>query len=151
VDICLDAGAAFLDTANNYSNGLAEEILGEALAGRRDRVLLATKATSPIGPGPNEGGSSRLHLLRCVDDSLRRLRTDWLDVLYMHEFDGTTRVEEVLRTLDDLVGAGKVRYVAASNFSGWALMKSLAASDRHGWARYAAHQVSYSLAERAAA
>ncbi len=148
VDLCLDAGVTMFDTADVYSTGRSEEILGEALGGRRDDVLLASKVTSPMGEGPNESGSSRFHVVRAVEDSLRRLRTDHVDLLYMHEFDATTRVEEVVRTLDDLVTSGKVRYVAASNFSAWQLMKSLAVADRHGWARYVAHQVSYSLAVR---
>jgi aryl-alcohol dehydrogenase-like predicted oxidoreductase len=148
VDVCLEAGLTMFDTANSYSNGLSEEILGAALEGRRDAVLVATKATTPIGAGPNDGGSTRQHVTRAVEDSLRRLRTDHLDLLYLHEFDATTPVEEAVRVLDDLVTAGKVRYVAASNFSGWQLMKSLAVADRYGWVRYAAHQVSYSLATR---
>jgi aryl-alcohol dehydrogenase-like predicted oxidoreductase len=148
VDICFDAGVTMFDTANSYSRGVSEEILGKALRGRRDDILIATKATTPMGDSPNEGGSSRLHVLRAVEDSLKRLGTDHIDVLYMHEFDATTPVEEVAQTLDSLVSAGKVRYIAASNFSGWQLMKSLAVADRYGWARYAAHQVSYSLAVR---
>lgn len=148
IDICLDAGVAMFDTANSYSNGLSEEILGQALEGKRDQVLLASKVTSPMSCDPNDGGSSRYHVLRAVEDSLRRLRTDHLDMLYVHEFDATTAVEEVLRTLNDLVSSGKVRYVGASNFSGWALMKSLAVADRYGWERYVAHQVQYSLAIR---
>ena len=148
VDICLDAGVTMFDTADAYSRGRSEEILGAALAGRRDRVLISTKATTPMGDGPNEGGSSRYHLVDTVERSLRRLRTDHIDLLYMHEFDATTAVEEVVHTLDDLVTAGKVRYVGASNFSGWQLMKALAIADRHGWTRYAAHQVQYSLAVR---
>ena len=130
VDICLDAGVTMFDTADAYSRGRSEEILGEALAGRRDRVLISTKATTPMGDGPNEGGSSRYHLVDTVEQSLRRLRTDHIDLLYMHEFDATTAVEEVVHTLDDLVTAGKVRYVGASNFSGWQLMKALALADR---------------------
>jgi aryl-alcohol dehydrogenase-like predicted oxidoreductase len=148
VDVCLDAGVTMFDTADSYSHGLSEEILGQALAGRRDQVLLASKITTPMSDDPNDGGSSRYHVLRAVQDSLRRLRTDHLDVLYLHEFDATTAVEEVLRTLTDLVSSGKVRYVGASNFSAWALMKSLAVADRYGWERYAAHQVQYSLAVR---
>ena len=148
VDACLDAGACFFDTANSYSWGRAEEILGAALEGRRDRALVATKVATPLGEGPNEGGSSRLHLVAAVEASLRRLRTDHVDLLYVHEFDGTTPVEETVRALDDLVTAGKARYVAASNFSGWQLMKSLAVADRSGRHRYIAHQVSYSLAVR---
>ena len=148
IDVCLEAGATMFDTASSYSRGRSEEILGEALEGRRDEVLLATKVTTPMGDGPNEGGSSRFHLVRTIEDSLRRLRTDHVDLLYMHEFDATTAIDEVLHTLDALVAAGKVRYVAASNFSGWELMKSLAAADSNGWTRYVAHQVQYSLAIR---
>jgi aryl-alcohol dehydrogenase-like predicted oxidoreductase len=148
IDACLDAGACFFDTADSYSWGRAEEVLGAALDGRRDRALVATKVATPLGEGPNEGGSSRLHLIAAVEASLRRLRCDHVDVLYVHEFDGTTPVEETVRALDDLVTAGKVRYVGASNFSGWQLMKSLAVAERRGWARYVAHQVSYSLALR---
>jgi aryl-alcohol dehydrogenase-like predicted oxidoreductase len=148
IDICVDAGVTMFDTANSYSYGLSEEILGQALKDKRDQVLLCSKVTTPMSDEPNEGGSSRYHLLRAVEDSLTRLRTDHLDVLYLHEFDATTAVEEVLRTLNDLVSAGKVRYVGASNFSAWALMKSIAIADRYGWERYAAHQVQYSLAVR---
>src|SRR5262245_26983707 len=148
VDVCLDAGVSFLDTANSYSTGLAEEILGAAIAGRRKEVILATKATCPMGPGPNEAGSSRHFLRRACEDSLRRLRTDHIDVYYMHGFDENTPVEETLKALDTLVTSGKVSYVACSNFSGWQLMKSLAISDRYGWAPYVAHQAYYSLVAR---
>ena len=148
VDVCLDAGVSFLDTANSYSTGLAEEILGAAIVGRRQEVILATKATFPMGPGPNEAGSSRHFLRRACEDSLRRLRTDHIDVYYMHGFDENTPVEETLKALDTLVTSGKVSYVACSNFSGWQLMKSLAISDRYGWAPYVAHQAYYSLVAR---
>jgi len=148
VDLCLDAGVNFFDTANGYSDGLAEEILGKALAGRRDKVLISTKATFPTGDGANDYGSSRFHLIRACEDSLRRLKTDYIDVYYMHGFDAFTPVEETLRTLDDLVQSGKVRYLACSNFSGWHLMKSLAISEKYGWTRYVAHQVFYSLLNR---
>ena len=148
VDLCLEAGVSLFDTANPYSTGMAEEILGAALAGRRDDVLLATKATFPMGPGPNELGSSRYFLRRACEDSLRRLRTDHIDVYYMHGFDDYTPVDETLKTLDELVSSGKVTYVACSNFSGWHLMKSLATSERFGWSRYAAHQAYYSLVSR---
>jgi aryl-alcohol dehydrogenase-like predicted oxidoreductase len=148
VDLCLDADAAFFDTANSYSAGLAEEILGAAIKGRRSRLLLATKATFPMGDGPNDRGSSRQFLLRACDDSLRRLGTDYVDVYYIHAFDATTPVEETLRALDDLVRSGKVRYIGCSNFSGWHLMKSLSLSERHGWSRYVVHQAYYSLAAR---
>jgi aryl-alcohol dehydrogenase-like predicted oxidoreductase len=148
VDICLDAGVNLFDTANIYSHGLSEEILGKAISGKRDRLLISTKATFPMGEGPNDLGSSRHHLLRACEDSLRRLGTDYIDIYHMHGFDATTPVEETLSTLDHLVASGKVRYIACSNFSGWHLMKSLAASERYGWARYVGHQVYYSLIGR---
>jgi len=148
VDVCLDAGVSFFDTANSYSTGMAEEILGAAIAGRRQDIILATKATFPMGPGPNEAGSSRHSLRRACEDSLRRLRTDHIDVYYMHGFDENTPVEETLKALDSLVTSGKVTYVACSNFSGWQLMKSLAISDRYGWPPYVAHQAYYSLVAR---
>lgn len=149
LDICLEAGVNFFDTANIYSQGLAEEILGKALEGRpRDQLLLGTKATFPMGEGPNTFGSSRLHLLKACEDSLRRLQTDYIDVYYLHGFDGRTPVQETLRALDDLVQSGKVRYIACSNFSGWHLMKSLSVSERYGWSRYIGHQVYYSLINR---
>lgn len=148
VDICLEHGLNFFDTADGYSGGAAEEILGEALAGRRNRTLISTKATFPTGEGPNDYGSSRFHLMENVEASLRRLRTDHIDVYHMHGFDSHTPVEETLRTLDNLVTSGKVRYIACSNFSGWHLMKSLSVSERHGWSRYVAHQAYYSLVGR---
>jgi len=148
IDVCLDAGVSFLDTANSYSTGLAEEILGAAIAGRRQEVILATKATFPMGPGPNEAGSSRHFLRRACEDSLRRLGTDHIDVYYMHGVDENTPAEETLKALDTLVTSGKVSYVACSNFSGWQLMKSLAISDRYGWPPYVAHQAYYSLVAR---
>ena len=148
VDLCMDAGVTLFDTANSYSTGMAEEILGAAIAGRRDRLMLATKATFPMGSGPNEAGSSRSFLLRACEDSLRRLGTDYVDLYYIHGFDDYTPVEETLRALDTLVESGKVRYVACSNFSGWHLMKSLAVSERYGWSRYVAHQAYYSLVSR---
>jgi aryl-alcohol dehydrogenase-like predicted oxidoreductase len=145
---CMDAGVNFFDTADVYSAGAAEEILGQALLGLRDQVLISTKATFRMGQGPNQMGSSRFHLIRSCEDSLRRLKTDYIDVYHMHGFDGVTPVEETLRTLDDLVQSGKVRYIACSNFSGWHLMKSLALSEKYGWNRYVAHQVYYSLINR---
>jgi aryl-alcohol dehydrogenase-like predicted oxidoreductase len=148
VDACIDAGVNLFDTANGYSNGLAEEILGKALQGKRDQVLISTKAFFPMGGGPNELGSSRLHLLEQCDASLRRLGTDRIDIYHMHGFDAMTPVDETLDALNTLVHAGKVRYIACSNFSGWHLMKSLATSDQHGWTRYVAHQVYYSLVGR---
>jgi aryl-alcohol dehydrogenase-like predicted oxidoreductase len=148
VEICLEAGVNMFDTADIYSAGLSEEILGKAVEGRRDRVLISTKATFRMGEGPNDAGSSRHHLTRACEASLRRLATDYIDIYTMHGFDALTPVEETLRALDDLVRAGKVRYTGCSNFSGWHLMKSLAASERYGWTRYAAHQAYYSLVGR---
>jgi aryl-alcohol dehydrogenase-like predicted oxidoreductase len=148
VDICLKEGINLFDTANTYSQGLAEEIFGKAIAGKRDRLLISTKATFPFGQPPNNQGSSRYHLIQQVEGSLKRLNTDYIDIYHMHGFDGNTEVEETLRALDDLIQSGKVRYIAASNFSGWHLMKSLATSEKYGWNRYMAHQVYYSLANR---
>ncbi len=136
------------DSADIYSHGMAEEILGQSLKGRRDRALISTKATFRAGQGPNDVGSSRFHLLKSVDASLRRLQTDYIDLFQLHGFDAVTPVEETLSTLDDLVRAGKIRYIGCSNFSGWHLMKSLAASDKFGWSRYVAHQAYYSLVGR---
>ena len=148
VGICLDAGVNLFDCADTYSDGLAEEILGKAVKGKREGVLLSTKGTFPMGNGPNDMGSSRYHIVRACEASLKRLGTDYIDIYHMHGFDGYTPVEETIRTLDDLVQSGKVRYLACSNFSGWHLMKSLAISERYGWNRYVAHQVYYSLASR---
>ncbi|MSP48682.1 MAG: aldo/keto reductase [Alphaproteobacteria bacterium] len=148
VDICLDAGLTMFDTADAYSAGLAEEILGQAIAGRRDKVLISAKSTFRMGPGPNRLGSSRHHLIAACEASLRRLGTDTIDLWQMHGFDALTPIEETVRVLDDLVRAGKVRYVGCSNFSGWHLMKSLAVADRYGWTRYVAHQAYYSLIGR---
>ena len=148
VDICLEAGVTMFDSADGYSNGLAEEILGQAVKGRRDKVLISTKGSFRTGPGPNEVGSSRHALLRAVEGSLRRLGTDYIDLYQLHSFDAFTPVEEALGTLDDLVRAGKIRYIGCSNFSGWHLMKGLATSERHGWSRYVAHQAYYSLIGR---
>ena len=148
VDLCMDAGVNFFDTADIYSDGLAEEILGKAIAGKRDKLIISTKATFTFGKAPNNQGSSRFHLLKQIEGSLKRLNTDYIDVYHMHGFDGNTPVEETMRTLDDLIQSGKVRYIAASNFSGWHLMKSLGVADKYGWNRYVAHQVYYSLANR---
>lgn len=148
IDICMDAGVNFFDTANMYSLGLAEEILGQAIGKRRDKVLISTKATFAMGEGENECGSSRFHILNAVEDSLRRLKTDHIDVYFMHGFDAMTPVEEVISTLDGLVKSGKVRYIGCSNFSGWHLMKSLDYSKQHGLASYVAHQAYYSLIGR---
>jgi aryl-alcohol dehydrogenase-like predicted oxidoreductase len=148
VDVCMDAGLNFFDTADIYSGGMAEDILGKAIAGRRGRVLISSKATFPMGDGPNEIGSSRFHLMHACEASLKRMGTDCIDVYHMHGFDAVTPIEETLQTLNGLVQSGKVRYIACSNFSGWHLMKSLATSDRYGWTRYVAHQAYYSLIGR---
>ena len=136
------------DSADIYSDGLAEEVLGKAIAGRRDKVIISTKATFRAGSGPNDAGSSRHHLLQAIDGSLRRLGTDYIDLFQLHGFDAQTPIEETLGTLDDLVRAGKLRYIGCSNFSGWHLMKSLAISEKYGLARYVAHQAYYSLIGR---
>jgi aryl-alcohol dehydrogenase-like predicted oxidoreductase len=148
VDVCLEAGVNMFDSADGYSNGLAEEILGRALKGRRDQVLVSTKGSFRRGPGPNQVGSSRHHLTNAVEASLRRLGTDYIDLYQLHGFDAVTPVDEVLQTLDAMVRAGKIRYIGCSNFSGWHLMKSLAVSERHGLARHVAHQAYYSLVGR---
>jgi aryl-alcohol dehydrogenase-like predicted oxidoreductase len=148
VDICLDAGLNMFDSADVYSDGLAEEILGKAIKGRRDQVLISTKANFRTGPGANDIGSSRWHLIRGVEGSLRRLGTDYIDLFQLHGYDAMTPAEEVLSTLDTLVRSGKIRYLGCSNFSGWHLMKALAVADRHGWTRYVAHQAYYSLIGR---
>jgi aryl-alcohol dehydrogenase-like predicted oxidoreductase len=148
VDISLEAGLTLFDSADVYSDGLAEEILGEAIKGRRDQVLISTKATFRLGSGPNDVGSSRFHLIRAIEGSLKRLKTDYIDLFQLHGFDAQTPIEETLSTLDDFVRAGKIRYIGCSNFSGWQLMKSLAIADRYGWSRYVAHQAYYSLIGR---
>ncbi len=145
VDICLDAGLTMFDSADVYSAGAAEEILGAAIKGRRDQVLISTKATFQVADGPNTVGSSRFHLMKAVDASLKRLGTDHIDLFQLHGFDALTPQDEVMRTLDDLVSAGKVLYTGCSNFSGWHLMKSLAVSEKHGLTRHVAHQAYYSL------
>ena len=148
VDICLEAGVNLFDTADIYSNGMSEEILGKAVGGRRDKVLIATKASFPMGPGPNDRGNTRFHLIRACEASLKRLGTDYIDIYQMHSFDALPPVEETLSALENLVAAGKVRYIGCSNFSGWHLMKSLSASERYGWSKYVSHQVYYSLIGR---
>ncbi len=148
VNLCLDAGVNLFDTSNVYSSGAAEEILGKAVSGLRDKVLFSTKATFPVSDKPNDYGSSRLHLIKACEDSLKRLGTDYIDIYHMHGFDANTPVEETLKTLDNLVQSGKVRYIACSNFSGWHLMKSLSVSERYGWSKYVAHQAYYSLINR---
>jgi aryl-alcohol dehydrogenase-like predicted oxidoreductase len=148
VDICLEAGLNMFDTADIYSKGDSESILGEALRGRRDDVLISTKATFRFDEGTNNVGSSRHHLTRAIDASLKRLQTDYIDLFQLHGFDAKTSVEETLSTLDGFVKAGKIRYIGVSNFSGWHLMKSLAVADRYGWSRYVANQAYYSLIGR---
>ncbi len=148
IDVCLEAGVNLFDTANGYSDGRSEEILAKALGRRRDGVLISTKAYFPTGRGPNDRGTSRYALRRALEDSLRRLGTDVIDIYHMHGFDALTPIEEVQDTLNTFVHEGKVRYIACSNFSGWHLMKSLAIADRYGWARFVAHQVYYSLVGR---
>jgi len=135
VDLCLDHELNFFDTADIYSEGASEEILGKAIKGRRDKLLISTKATFPTGKGPNDQGSSRYHLVRACEASLKRLGTDHIDLYFMHGFDALTPVEETLRALDDLVSSGKIGYIGASNFSGWHLMKALATSEKYGLAR----------------
>jgi aryl-alcohol dehydrogenase-like predicted oxidoreductase len=148
VSLCIDHGANLFDTADMYSYGKSEEFLGACIKGRRDAVLISTKCTQRMSEGPNNIGSSRSHLRDSLEGSLRRLGTDYVDIYHMHAFDAQTPVEETLSTLDDFVREGKVRYIAASNFSGWHMMKSLAASEKHGWSRYVGHQVYYSLVGR---
>lgn len=148
VDICLEAGLTMFDSADGYSSGQAETILGKAIAGRRDQVLISTKATFRMGDGPNDVGSSRFHLIQSVEAALKRLGTDYIDLFQLHAFDALTPIEETLSTLDGLVRAGKIRYLGCSNFSGWHLMKSLAIAEKYGYARYVAHQAHYSLVGR---
>lgn len=148
VNLCVDAGVNLFDTANVYSRGVAEEILGQAIAGLRQNVLISTKATFPMSDDINDFGSSRFNLVKACEDSLRRLGTDHIDIYHMHGFDANTLVEETLNALDNLVQSGKVRYIACSNFSGWHLMKSLSVSERYGWSKYIAQQCYYSLLNR---
>ena len=149
IDICLDAGVTLFDTADVYSGGASEEILGTALRGRRDSVLISTKTGLPMGQGPQDWGASRPRLIRAVEDALRRLDTDYIDLLQLHAFDASTPVEELIDTLDQLISAGKVRYAGVSNYPGWQLMKAQAVADRLGKPRLVAHQVYYSLIGRA--
>jgi aryl-alcohol dehydrogenase-like predicted oxidoreductase len=148
VDICLEHGLTMFDTADVYSGGLAEEVLGAAIKGRRNKVIISTKATFRFSDAPNDVGSSRAHLTEAINGSLKRLGTDMIDLFQLHGFDAMTPVEETLDTLDGFVRAGKIRYIGCSNFSGWHLMKSLSASQRHGLARHVAHQAYYSLVGR---
>lgn len=148
IDICLDHGVTLFDSADIYSGGFAEQVLGAAIKGRRDQVLISTKATFRMGAGPNEEGSSRFHLIKACEESLKRLGTDYIDLYQMHGFDALTPVEETLSALDNLIQSGKVRYIGCSNFSGWHLMKSLSISEKYGWQRYVAYQGYYSLIGR---
>ena len=150
LDMCLDAGVNLIDTADVYSDGLSEEVLGQALAGRRDRLLIATKARFPMGSGPNDAGLSRHHLIRACDASLRRLAIDHIDLYQVHQWDGQTALDETLEALDRLVTCGKVRYVGCSNYSAWHLMKALGTSERLGFQRFASQQIYYSLIAREA-
>ena len=148
VDMCLDAGVNLIDTADVYSGGLSEEITGEVIKGRRDTLLLSSKVRMTMGDGPNDAGLSRQHIIAGCEASLRRLDTDHIDLYHVHEWDGQTRLEETLSALNSLVSAGNVRYLAASNYAGWQLMKALAVADSHGFERFAAQQVYYSLEAR---
>jgi aryl-alcohol dehydrogenase-like predicted oxidoreductase len=149
IDICLDAGLTMFDSADIYSGGAAEEVLGQAIKGRpRDSLIISTKATFRASKAPNDVGSSRAHLITAIEKSLKRLGTDYIDLFQLHGFDAKTPVEETISTLDTLVKAGKIRYIGVSNFSGWHLMKSLAAADRMGATRYVANQTYYSLIGR---
>ena len=150
IDRCLDAGVNLIDTADVYSDGRSEEIVGEVLKGRRDEVLLATKVRFPMGTGPNDAGLSRHHLVSGCEASLRRLGTDYVDLYQLHEWDGLTPLEETLAALDTLITAGKVRYVGASNFSAWHVMKALGISERAGLPRMISQQIYYSLQAREA-
>ena len=149
LDICLDAGVTLFDTADVYSDGASEEVLGAAIKGRRDAVLVSTKTGLPMGEGPQDWGASRARLIRAVENSLRRLGTDHIDLLQLHAYDAHTPAEELMATLDRLIAAGKVRYAGVSNYPGWQLMKAQGIADRHGWPRLVAHQVYYSLIGRA--
>jgi aryl-alcohol dehydrogenase-like predicted oxidoreductase len=148
IDICLEAGVNLFDTADGYAEGRSEEILGKALGAKRDQVLISTKSGFPTADGPNNEGSSRYHLRRALEGSLRRLGTDYIDIYHLHGFDALTPIEEVQDTLNQFVREGKVRYTGCSNFSGWHLMKSLAVADRYGWTRFVSHQAYYSLIGR---
>lgn len=150
IDIAVDSGVNLLDTANCYSDGLSEEILGEAIRGRQGNLLVATKARMPVGDGPNDSGLSRYHLIEQVNSSLRRLGVEHIDLFQLHNWDGLTPVEETLHALDTLICSGKVRYVGCSNFSGWQLMKALSASEQHHYQRFVAQQIHYTLQAREA-
>jgi aryl-alcohol dehydrogenase-like predicted oxidoreductase len=148
VNLCLDSGVNLFDTANVYSIGMSEEILGQAIKGKRNEVLISTKATFPMSPAVNDFGSSRANLIKCCEGSLKRLGIDHIDIYHMHGFDANTPIDETLSALNNLVESGKVRYIACSNFSGWHLMKALSISERYGWSKYVANQAYYSLINR---
>ncbi|MEH2321846.1 aldo/keto reductase [Nostoc sp.] len=148
IDRCIDAGVNLFDTADEYSLGKAEEVLGQAISKRRQNVLIATKAFAPMGNGANDLGLSRYHLIRACEDSLRRLGTDYIDLYHVHCFDAVTPLEETLQALDNLVQSGKVRYIGCSNYSGWQLMKALSISEAKGFERYISQEVHYSLVAR---
>lgn len=148
VDVCLDAGVNFFDTADVYSDGASETLLGAAMKGRREQFIVSTKLSLRVGSSPNDVGSSRQHLVSATEKALQRLGTDYIDLLQLHHFDAMTSVESVMSTLDDLVRSGKVRFLGASNFSGWQLMKSLSVADRLGYERFVANQTYYSLVGR---
>ncbi|MDS2171852.1 aldo/keto reductase [Nesterenkonia sp. CL21] len=150
LDLALDHGVNMIDTANVYSHGVSEEILGEALRGRRDRTLVATKVRMGMGDGPNDAGLSRKHIIDQCEASLRRLGTDHIDLYQVHEWDGQTPLEETMEALDSLVGSGKVRYIGSSNFAGWQLSKALGVSERHGYQRFISQQIHYTLQAREA-
>jgi aryl-alcohol dehydrogenase-like predicted oxidoreductase len=150
IDLCLETGVNLIDTADVYSAGVSEEILGKVLRGRRDRILLATKARFPMGGGPNDAGLSRHHLIRACEASLRRLQTDHIDLYQVHQWDGHTPLEETLDALDTLVRQGKVRYIGCSNYSGWQVTKALGISDRLRYQRYVSQQIHYTLQAREA-
>jgi aryl-alcohol dehydrogenase-like predicted oxidoreductase len=150
IDRCLEAGVNLFDSADVYSRGESERILGEALKGRREQVVLATKVNGRMGEGPNDAGQSRGHIVRACEDSLRRLGTDWIDLYQVHSWDGQTPLDETLSALDALVQSGKVRYIGCSNYSAWHLMKALGVSERRGFQRYATQQINYSLLVREA-
>jgi aryl-alcohol dehydrogenase-like predicted oxidoreductase len=150
IDMAADAGINLIDTANVYSMGASEEIIGEAIGDKRDRLLIATKARMKTGDGPNEGGASRWHIIRECEGSLKRLRTDRIDLYFMHEWDGHTPLEETLEALDTLVRSGKVRYLGCSNYSAWHLMKALGVAERFGYQRFVSQQIYYSLQAREA-
>ncbi|HKJ61986.1 MAG TPA: aldo/keto reductase, partial [Hyphomicrobiales bacterium] len=148
VDAAFDAGVNFFDTADAYSKGASEEMLGRALKGRRTQAVIATKYFNPMGSGPNNSGASRLHTMQAVEDSLRRLQTDYIDIYYLHHADAETPLDETLRAIDDLVRQGKIRYVACSNFEAWRLMEAIWISDSKGWERFICYQPQYNLVVR---